>query len=88
MCYIKKSTSYAGDRRKKNSVYRPGGREGEIRSLKIFRRVGEEIRFGKKKFIIVRKKIYHIYVFSGVATAERIRRMHDLKIIHIQIINT
>ena len=66
--------SLTGDRRKKNSVYRPG----EIRSLKIFRRVGEEISFGKKKFIIVRKKIYHIYVFSGVATA----------IIHIQIINT
>ena len=47
-----------GDRRKKNSVYRPGGREDEIRSIKIFRRVGEQIRFGKKKFI--------------VATAERI----------------
>ncbi len=83
-----KFNASSGDRRKKNSVYRPGGREVEIRSLKIFRRVGEEIRFGKKKFIIVRKKIYLIYVFSGVATAERIRRMHDLKIIHIQIINT
>jgi len=39
-----------GDRRKKNSVYQPGGREDEIRSIKIFRRVGEQIRFGKKKF--------------------------------------
>ena len=78
---------HPGDRRRK-SVYRPGGREGEIRSLKIFRRVGEEIRFGKKKFINVRKKIYLIYVFSGVATAERIRRMHDLIISQIQIINT
>ena len=50
--------------------------------------MGEEISFGKKKFIIVRKKIHHIYVFSGVDTAERVRRMHDLKISHIQIINT
>jgi hypothetical protein len=38
----------SGDRRKKNSVYRPGGREVEIRSIKIFQRVGEQIRFGKK----------------------------------------
>jgi hypothetical protein len=59
------------------------GWEGEFRSIKFFRRVGEEIRFGKKKFIIK-----YMYVFSGVATAGRIRRMHDLKIIHIQIINT
>ncbi len=57
--------------------------EGEIRSIKIFRRVGEQIRFGKKNFIII-----NIYVFSGVATAERIRRMHDLKISQIQIVNT
>jgi len=68
---------------KKNSVYQPGGREGEMRSIKIFRRVGEQIRFGKKNFIII-----NIYVFSGVATAEQIHRMHDLKISHIQIINT
>ena len=62
-----------GDRRKKNSVYRPGGREVEIRSIKIFRRVGEQIRFGKKNVIII-----NIYVFSGVATAARIHRMHGL----------
>ncbi len=37
----------------------------------------------KTNFIII-----NIYVFSGVATAEQIRRMHDLKISHIQIINT
>ena len=73
----------SGDRRKKNSVSQPGAREGEIRSIEIFRRVGEQIRFGKKNFIII-----NIYIFSGVATAERIRRMHDLKISHIQIINT
>ena len=39
-----------GDRWKKNSVYQPGGRKVEIRSIKIFRRVGEQIRFGKNKF--------------------------------------
>jgi len=55
----------AGDRRKKNSVYRPGEREGEIRSMKNFRWVGEQIRFGEKNVIII-----NIYVFSGVATAE------------------
>jgi hypothetical protein len=73
----------AGDRRKKNSAYQPDGREDENRSIKIFRREGEQIRFGKKNFVII-----NIYVFSGVATAERIRRMHDLKVSHIQIINT
>ena len=69
----KRALQLSENRRKKNSVYRPGGREAEIRSIKIFRRVGEQIRFGKK---------------SGVATAERIRCMHDLKISKIQIINT
>ena len=64
-------------------MYQPGVREDEIISIKIFRREGEQIRFGKKNVIII-----NIYVFSGVATAERIRRMHDLKISHIQIINT
>jgi len=49
---------YSGDRRKKNSVYRPGGREGEIRSIKFFRRVGEQIRFGKKNLSL------KIYTFS------------------------
>jgi hypothetical protein len=53
----------SGDRRKKNSVYRPGGREGEIRSLKIFRRVGEEIRFGKKNLSLYVKK-FIIFTFS------------------------
>jgi hypothetical protein len=69
----------AGDRRKKNSVYRPGGREGKIRS-KNFSTGGRTDQIWKKKF-------YHI-VFSGVATAEQVRRLHDLKISHIQIINT
>ncbi len=44
-------------------------------SIKIFRQVGEQIRYGKKNVVII-----NIYVFSGVATAERIRHMHDLKI--------
>jgi len=77
---LKKKTrqqKFQGIGEKKNSVYQPGGREVEIRPIKIFRRVGEQIRFVKKYFII-----------SGVATAERIRRIHDLKISHIQIINT
>ena len=53
-------TKKSGDRRKKNSVYRN-------KVYKNFWTGGRTDQIWKKKFIIK-----NIYVFSGVATAERI----------------